>query len=105
VTVLTCSCQHALSYGSMYSNVYPHLPYIDRLCGVTVLIRSVIADPTGKHKYLMFIEGATTENRNCIGLYYSDDNDAIDWHPVHKHAILYPAEQSSGYWDNGAIGT
>jgi hypothetical protein len=65
----------------------------------------VIADPTGKHKYLMFIEGATTVNRNCIGLYYSDDNDALQWHAVYEHAILYPAEQSSGYWDNGAIGT
>jgi hypothetical protein len=52
----------------------------------------------------MFIEGATTVNRNCIGLYYSDDNDALQWHAVFEHAILYPAEQSSGYWDNGAIG-
>ena len=64
----------------------------------------MIADPTGKHKYLMFIEGANVPGRNCIGMYYSDDSSCKQWHLVKQHAILLPSDKDTGHWDNAALG-
>ena len=35
--------------------------------------RSVIRDPIGRKKLLMFAEAANTQNNNCIAVYGSDD--------------------------------
>ena len=61
----------------------------------------MIRDPTGKHKWLMFIEGSNVPGRHAIGMYWSDDPEAKEWTVIGQQGIVRPADKDTGFWDNG----